>query len=81
MGEVVVSERDGHVLTLRADPIIKIAVEILDDMRAGTWLQGCEINGDLLRIRGENQAVTYRIGDPVPNEPTVYAYLLGVAGA
>lgn len=51
----------------RADPRILVAVEVIDEIRRGHNTPHVTIDGDLLKFRGTNRTVVYRIGEQAPN--------------
>jgi hypothetical protein len=61
---------DGQLVGIRvdrADPRILISEEALRDFREHEVLCG-EVDGDILRIRGVNRAVVYRIRNYLPDQ-------------
>lgn len=53
----------GSIRIDRADPVIRVAAELLDDMRRGHHHPDVEVTGDLLTIRGSSRTVVYRVGE------------------
>ena len=62
----------------RADPVVLISPELLDEMRSNPPDYPATFDGHVLRIRGVNRTVVYRIRDvmePVPGNPGCWNYV------
>jgi hypothetical protein len=60
----------------RADPVVRISPELLGQVPAMDW--PATFDGKVLRIRGVNRTVVYRIRDvlePVPGHPGYWDYI------
>lgn len=62
IGECVVHRLGtGSALIERADPRIRIADELLDEIERGWGADWLSLNDDVLTLRGQNRTVVYRI--------------------
>ena len=62
----------------RADPVVLISPELLDEVRQNPPDSPATFDGRVLRIRGVNRTVVYRIRDvlePVPGMPGHWNYV------
>ena len=51
---------------MHAEPKIRVAAELLEDLRAGGGHRDVTLDGDVLTINATNQRVIYRIGQYDP---------------
>jgi hypothetical protein len=82
-GECIVTriiDPDGkmHLRVDRADPVVRIAPELLAELPAPPSVWPATFDGTILRIQGINQTVIYKIRDimePVPGQPGYWDYI------
>lgn len=58
-GVLVVQRVDGQLHVTHADPRILVSAELAADIRAGQYLPGSRIDGDVLTVDAVNRRVVY----------------------